>query len=86
MHFDTTFKLSMPYFLVSLSLTFSSNEIRYYFKLVRGHSNNSDTLGGPGGRGRGGGGSTKCHMNLFCFLNSDLKALRSKNSSFREKD
>ena len=30
-----------------------------------------------------GGGSTKCHMNFFCLLNSDLKAFRSKKSSLR---
>ena len=35
-----------------------------------------DTLGG------GGRGSTKCHVNFFCFLNSDFEALfRSKKSS-----
>ena len=27
------------------------------------------------------GGSTKCHMNLFYFLNFDLNASRRKNSS-----
>ena len=28
-----------------------------------------------------GPGSTKCHVNFFCFLNSDLKAFWSKKSS-----
>ena len=31
----------------------------------------------------GGGGSGKCHTNFFCFLNSDLKAFKSKKSSSR---
>ena len=30
-----------------------------------------------------GGGSTKCHVNFFCYLNSEFKAFRSINSSLR---
>ena len=28
----------------------------------------------------------KCHMNLFCFLNSDFKAFIRKKSSLRVQD
>ena len=33
-----------------------------------------------------GGGSTKCHLTFFCFLNTDLEAFRSKKSSLKEQD
>ena len=52
-----------------------------YSKEVRGHSNICDTLRGVGG------GSPKCHMNFFSFLNSDFKAFDSnKKVIFGMKD
>ena len=36
--------------------------------------------------GKGGRGSTKCHMNFFCPLNSEFYAFRVKKSSLGEQD
>ena len=53
-------------------------ENKVIFLYLRGHSNNTWHSRGVD--------SAKCHMNFFCFLNSDLKAFRSKKSYLREQD